>query len=121
MSRDTSKNSGDRFDRSLDRRTLLKGAAALGAGAALTACGFRPGPGDGWGHGHGHGDGDGHGHGGPPWGRVLPPGSRPFPRIPEGTDMMPEIEHVVVLMMENHSYDSYFGACLLYTSDAADE
>ena len=24
--------------------------------------------------------------------------------------MLPEIEHVVVLMMENHSYDSYFGA-----------
>jgi phospholipase C len=37
------------------------------------------------------------------------PGSRPFPHLPAGTDTMPEIEHVVVLMMENHSYDNLFG------------
>jgi len=37
------------------------------------------------------------------------PGSLPYPHLPEGTDTLPEIEHVVVLMMENHSYDSYFG------------
>jgi phospholipase C len=99
VTRETSDHNQDPFDRRIDRRSLLKGVAALGAGAGLAACGFRPGPG--WGNGHGHG---------PPWGRVLPPGSRPFPRVPEGTDMLPEIEHVVVLMMENHSYDSYFGA-----------
>ena len=37
------------------------------------------------------------------------PDSLPFPRRPAGTDTMPEIEHIVVLMMENHSYDSYLG------------
>jgi phospholipase C len=37
------------------------------------------------------------------------PGSRPYPAIAAGTDMLPEIENVVVLMMENHSYDNFFG------------
>ena len=36
-------------------------------------------------------------------------GPRPEPSLPIGTDLLPQIEHVVVLMMENHSYDSYFG------------
>jgi phospholipase C len=39
----------------------------------------------------------------------LPPGTRPDPGRPERTDLIPEIEHVVVLMMENHSFDNYFG------------
>lgn len=38
-----------------------------------------------------------------------PPGHRPDPTKPEGTDLIPNIEHIVVLMMENHSYDNYFG------------
>jgi phospholipase C len=37
------------------------------------------------------------------------PGSLPHPAIAAGTDMLPEIEHVVLLMMENHSYDNFFG------------
>jgi phospholipase C len=37
------------------------------------------------------------------------PGSLPHPAVAAGTDMLPEIEHVVVLMMENHSYDNFFG------------
>jgi phospholipase C len=37
------------------------------------------------------------------------PGSRPFPQLPAGTDTMPEIEHIVVLVMENHSYDNVLG------------
>jgi len=37
------------------------------------------------------------------------PGSRPFPDRPAGTDMLPQIEHIVVLMMENHSYDNKLG------------
>src|SRR5580700_8932331 len=31
------------------------------------------------------------------------------PDLPAGTDLMPEIGHIVVLMMENHSYDNYLG------------
>jgi hypothetical protein len=34
---------------------------------------------------------------------------RPDPNRPEHTDYLPEIEHIVVLMMENHSYDNYLG------------
>jgi phospholipase C len=37
------------------------------------------------------------------------PGSRPNPTLPEGTDMLPKIEHIVVVMMENHSFDGRFG------------
>ena len=36
-------------------------------------------------------------------------GPRPEPSLPAGHDLLPQIEHIVVLMMENHSYDSYFG------------
>jgi phospholipase C len=36
-------------------------------------------------------------------------GQRPDPSKPEGTDLLPQIEHIIVLMMENHSYDNYFG------------
>ena len=37
------------------------------------------------------------------------PDSLPFPDRAAGTDTMPEIEHIVVLMMENHSYDNFLG------------
>ena len=37
------------------------------------------------------------------------PGTRPDPGKPAGTDLLPDIRHIVVLMMENHSYDSYLG------------
>jgi phospholipase C len=40
---------------------------------------------------------------------VLAPGERPDPSRPEGTDLLPQIRHIVVLMMENHSYDNYLG------------
>ncbi len=33
----------------------------------------------------------------------------PDPDQPEGTDLLPQIGHIVVLMKENHSYDNYFG------------
>src|ERR1700730_15614374 len=36
-------------------------------------------------------------------------GPRPQPGRPAGTDLLPQIRHIVVLMMENHSYDNYFG------------
>jgi phospholipase C len=37
------------------------------------------------------------------------PGSLPSPHLAAGTDTLPGIEHVVVLMMENHSFDNIFG------------
>ena len=38
-----------------------------------------------------------------------PEGTRHDPSLPVGTDLVPKIEHIVILMMENHSYDSYLG------------
>jgi len=35
--------------------------------------------------------------------------SRPRPDLPPGEDLLPQIKHIVVLMMENHSYDNYLG------------
>ena len=40
---------------------------------------------------------------------LLRAGSLPYPNLPEGVDTLPQIDHIVVLMMENHSYDCYFG------------
>jgi phospholipase C len=37
------------------------------------------------------------------------PETRPFPDRPAGTDSLPGIDHIVILMKENHSYDNYFG------------
>src|SRR5690242_21926312 len=74
----------------ITRRAVLKGAAAIGAGALLSSCvpPVHPRP-------------------RPPW--LRRPGSRPFPRLPEGTDTLPQIEHIVVVMQENQSYDQHFG------------
>ena len=36
-------------------------------------------------------------------------GERPRPDLPAGADLIPQIKHIVVLMMENHSYDNYLG------------
>src|SRR5579864_8262363 len=36
-------------------------------------------------------------------------GTRPRPTLPPGIDLIPQIRHIVVLMMENHSYDNYLG------------
>ena len=76
-----------RASRRLTRRDLLRGSAALSACAALGGCGTPIDP-------------------GPPPGAV---GSRPFRDLPEGTDTIPQIEHVVILMMENHSFDNVLG------------
>ncbi len=40
---------------------------------------------------------------------VRRPGSLPFPKLAPGTDTIPRIEHIVVLMQENHSYDNRLG------------
>jgi phospholipase C len=37
------------------------------------------------------------------------PDSLPFPHLPAGTPTLPKIEHIVVLMMENHSFDNLLG------------
>ena len=44
-----------------------------------------------------------------PGGALLRPGSLPHPGLAAGTDTVPQIEHVVVLMMENHSFDDHLG------------
>jgi phospholipase C len=33
----------------------------------------------------------------------------PDPSLPTGTDRIPQIRHIVLLMMENHSFDNYLG------------
>jgi phospholipase C len=79
----------------------LAGVAAAGIGsladggayAATTPSGFAPSGAKGLG----------------PGGRLLKPDTRPFPHLPAGTDTMPKIEHIVVLMMENHSFDDHWG------------
>jgi phospholipase C len=40
---------------------------------------------------------------------AAPAGPLPRPDQPAGTDLLPQIRHIVVLMMENHSYDNYLG------------
>ncbi len=74
----------------MSRRTLLRGAAG---GAAVIAAG-----------------------GLPAWARPLrkahllrQPDSLPFPHRPAGTASMPEIRNIVVLIMENHSFDNLLG------------
>src|SRR3954451_14005495 len=37
------------------------------------------------------------------------PGSKPFPHRREGEDSLPQIDHIIVLMMENHSFDNILG------------
>ncbi|HUO73431.1 MAG TPA: alkaline phosphatase family protein [Solirubrobacteraceae bacterium] len=75
---------------SVTRRTLLRGAAG---GAALLAA-----------------------HGLPAWARpvaatagIRRPDSLPFPSLKAGTPSMPQIDHIVVLIMENHSFDNLLG------------
>ena len=38
-----------------------------------------------------------------------PQGPLPRPALAAGNDLLPQIKHIVVLMMENHSYDNYLG------------
>ena len=41
--------------------------------------------------------------------RDMKMGTRPEPGMSMGADCLPQIEHIVILMMENHSYDNYLG------------
>ncbi|HEV2371578.1 MAG TPA: hypothetical protein VGS19_05345, partial [Streptosporangiaceae bacterium] len=75
------------------RRGLLK--AGLAAGTVAGVGGWRSAPRSGQGS---------------RWHRHLRrPGSLPYPNLPMGTDTVPQIEHIVVVMMENHSYDNRLG------------
>ncbi|MFI5065630.1 MAG: alkaline phosphatase family protein [Streptosporangiales bacterium] len=85
--------------RSLTRRQLL--AAGLTAGAVAGTGGWRS-------------AGGLMSRAGSRAGTHLPralraPGSRPYPHLAAGTDTIPQIKHIVVLMMENHSYDNHLG------------
>jgi phospholipase C len=41
--------------------------------------------------------------------QLRQPGTVPNPRLPAGTDTLPGIAHIVLLMMENHSFDNIWG------------
>jgi len=73
------------------RRGLLK--AGMIAGAVAGVGGWRPAPGPAVHHGR----------------HLRKPGSLPYPHLPMGTDTIPQIEYIVVAMMENHSYDNRLG------------
>ena len=81
------------------RRGLLK--AGMIAGAVAGVGGWRTAPGS---AGHRWHPG------------LRKPGSLPYPNLPMGTDTIPQIEHIVVAMMENHSYDNRLG--MLHRHDA---
>lgn len=49
--------------------------------------------------------------------RFRQPGSLPFPDLPAGTDTIPQIKHIVILMQENHSYDNRLGMLRRRDSD----
>jgi phospholipase C len=75
------------------RRGLLKAGLAAGAVAGTGA----------WSSASASASRSGH------YSRLRQPGSLPYPQLPAGTDTIPQIEHIVILMMENHSYDNRLG------------
>ncbi len=80
----------------LSRRQFLGAALAGGAAVTLAACG-------------GPTSGGSLRPSGTTPAVLRKPGSLPRPSLPAGTDTMPQIEHIVVVMMENHSYDNWLG------------
>jgi phospholipase C len=80
------------MERRISRRGFLRIGASAGVGLFATQLGLAPGAANAFGlH------------------RLRKPGSLPDPRRPAGTDTLPQIEHIIVVMMENHSYDNYLG------------
>jgi len=94
----------------ISRRTLLQGSAAaamLAATRGLTACGSSEAPADGFSDGS------------PPSSRG--PNSLPDPSKAAGTvNTALPFDHIVVVMMENHSFDNYFGMLPLRGQPKAD-
>jgi phospholipase C len=105
---DDSIDTGESIDESADtdsptsRRGLLK--AGLIAGAAVGVGGWRPGAASG-------------SAAQPAIAHLRKPGSLPYPNLKPGTDTIPKIKHIVVLMMENHSYDNKFGMLKRHGAD----
>jgi phospholipase C len=79
--------------RTVHRRTVLKGIAAAGAAAGAGATGL----------------GIAAGSDSAAAAVLRQPGSLPHPHLKPGTDTIGQVEHIVVLMMENHSYDNKLG------------
>lgn len=84
---------GERFDRRTVLRAGLQVALGGGAAALLAGCAggryptaARSGPG------------------------VPGPGSRPEPHLAAGTDLLPGVDHVIVVMLRGHSFDNVLGA-----------
>jgi phospholipase C len=74
------------------RSGLLGASMVLGASAAVDV-----------------GAGSGAGAAGLRRAAVRSPGALPSPHLAPGTDTIPEIEHIVIVMMENHSFDNILG------------
>src|SRR5262249_51648542 len=81
----------------ISRRTLLRAVPSLGAFSAVAA------PAAAWHRSSRSASSSSTAAG------LRQPDSLPEPRRPAGTDTIPQIEHIVVVMMENHSYDNHFG------------
>jgi phospholipase C len=79
---------------SLSRRTLLGGAALGATGAVLAACGGAS------------SSGTTTTSTSRPVGKVGVP---PNPKAAVGSDQLPQFDHIVVVMMENHSFDNLLG------------
>jgi phospholipase C len=92
-------------DARISRRRLLGTAAAgvLGAGLAAAGGGGSAGAAAPATSGGGAVGPAGGGRG------ILGPGSLPNPAAAPGTDQVPEIENIIVVMMENHSFDNVLG------------
>src|ERR1700722_11806394 len=88
-------------DRNWSRRQLLQGALGVGAVAAGVSAATE---GAAWST-----KPDAVSNRLPPRSRWRHPGSLPNPKLPAGTDTLPEIDHIVVVMQENHSFDNYLG------------
>ncbi|HEX3460998.1 MAG TPA: alkaline phosphatase family protein, partial [Acidimicrobiales bacterium] len=78
----------------LSRRTLLGGAALGATGAVLAACGGSS------------SSGTTTTSTSRPVGKVGVP---PNPKAAVGSDQLPQFDHIVVVMMENHSFDNLLG------------
>ena len=82
----------------VSRRAFLGSAAAGAAGVALAACGG------------GSSSSSTTTRSSPSTTNVRVAGMPPNPKAPVGSDQLPQVDHIVVVMMENHSFDNVLGA-----------